>query len=164
MEVSCHQWGKSGRSYNFGWLLRCCFSSSDVLPLLFGARWHSWPRVKSQENISPLASVACTFSCPEVDDLSQPLVKRPGAIGFDSYYSIFECRYASPSSEHACFYEKSSGEQKLASVNNNCPESAVSCTNNDGRLSEFSNPDKEEVSPWIEFGRVQLRFIEHGVS
>ena len=37
------------------------------------------------------AQSSCSFSCPTTDKLSQPLVKRPHAIGYESFYSIFEC-------------------------------------------------------------------------
>ena len=39
------------------------------------------------------AKSTCSFSCPPTDKLSQSLVKRPHAVGFDSFYSIFECMW-----------------------------------------------------------------------
>ena len=38
-----------------------------------------------------ISKTPCSFSCPSTDKRSQPLVKRPHTIGFESFYSIFEC-------------------------------------------------------------------------
>lgn len=39
------------------------------------------------------SGTTCSFSCPATDKLSQPLVKLPYAVGFESFYSIFECMW-----------------------------------------------------------------------
>ncbi|KAF8153435.1 hypothetical protein B0H34DRAFT_625906, partial [Crassisporium funariophilum] len=120
----------------------------------------------------------CTFSCPPTDMRERTLVKQPHAIGFDSFYSIFECIYMSPAQkpvQHTCSYLKTTGLQILGSINDNCHPTAIPCadptsistgTDSDVAASPngkalFSNEDKEYLLPWVENGRYLLFLKEH---
>ncbi|KAF8815493.1 hypothetical protein BYT27DRAFT_7079884 [Phlegmacium glaucopus] len=115
------------------------------------------------------AKSPCSFSCPTTDKLSQPLVKRPHAIGFESFYSIFECIYLSSNSnlpEHTCSYYKDSGLQALGSPGDHCIPTAATCPTLAGESAEskpplFSSQDKDEVPSWVEAGRYHLYLKEH---
>ncbi|PPR05342.1 hypothetical protein CVT26_011605 [Gymnopilus dilepis] len=149
------------------------------------------PPALAQSEGNPATSSAsqCLFSCPELDLQSWPLVKRPWTIGWDSYYSIFECVYAirrpNPTpelTEHKCSYDKNlptqkqSGLQRLAAAGDNCPPQAVPCPptgssepQGDGldaasealHAPKFSNQESDETPPWVENGRFLLWMSEH---
>ncbi|KAF8876976.1 hypothetical protein CPB84DRAFT_379267 [Gymnopilus junonius] len=133
------------------------------------------------------AASTCLFSCPESDASSWPLVKRPHTIGWESYYSIFECVYSIPKTnpsqelhEHKCSYGKQSGIQRLRVANDNCPPRAIQCPqprlydpeDDEGEdhvepplnKPKFSNLDAEEVPPWVDNGRYLLFLSEHHPS
>jgi len=113
------------------------------------------------------SGTTCSFSCPATDKLSQPLVKRPYAVGFESFYSIFECIYQSSDSNlpghiHTCSYYKDSGLQALGSLDDHCIPTAVACsTSDEAGPPLFSSQDKDEVPPWVDAGRYHLYLKEH---
>ncbi|KDR70745.1 hypothetical protein GALMADRAFT_75998 [Galerina marginata CBS 339.88] len=117
---------------------------------------------------------SCTFSCPETNSLSWSLVKRPHTIGFNTYYSIFECVYSTPSvsttrSEHKCSYYKHTGSQALGAAGDNCPPNAIPCSQPSSPEAAgeaattplFSHQDNEELPAWVESGRYLLYLQEH---
>ncbi|KAF9470838.1 hypothetical protein BDN70DRAFT_869509 [Pholiota conissans] len=126
-----------------------CFTSLGTVPI-------------SGQDITP----TCKFSCPELDLLAQPLVKRANAIGHNSFYSVFECFYFSAESRsmaHKCSYDKTTGAHRLGYRDDQCPPSAVPCENNEERPPKFSNfEDGLDVPPWVENGRYLLYLKEHG--
>ncbi|KAF9556628.1 hypothetical protein CPC08DRAFT_90696 [Agrocybe pediades] len=135
------------------------------------------------QNSPTTSKTPCLFSCPLANDNpsgSWPLVKRAGAVGWDSYYTIFECVYSIPSSksdlpisEWKCSYDKRTGLQSLAASNDYCPPKALPCPSSSpsspvqsGETSredepQFSNIEKVEVMPWVENGRFLLYLMEH---
>ncbi|KIM36226.1 hypothetical protein M413DRAFT_31825 [Hebeloma cylindrosporum] len=119
---------------------------------------------------------SCTFSCPAVDSVSRPLVKRPHAVGFNSHYSIFECAYHTRGEprdfERKCSYYKETGLKALSATDDDCPPNAVPCpeahsTSAAGlgrpptRNPMFSNFEKDEVPSWVVGGRYLLYLKEH---
>jgi len=116
-----------------------------------------------------IVKTPCSFSCPTMDKLSQPLVKRPYAIGFESFYSIFECKYLSSNEDlpyPTCSYYKDSGLQALGSLHDHCIPNAVPCSDSAQESTEtdppsFSNQDKDEVPPWVETGRYLVYLKEN---
>ncbi|KAF8159010.1 hypothetical protein BJ912DRAFT_1050219 [Pholiota molesta] len=129
--------------------------SSVVLPSL------SLP----QGTIAYTESLNCTFSCPEADIFSLPLVRRPNAVGYDSFYSIFQCIYLTPGEQsptHKCTYDKASGKQRLSYIGDGCPPTAVPCLKEgNARPPMFSNQEKDEVPPWVEGARYLMYLKEH---
>ncbi|KAH9474363.1 hypothetical protein JR316_0012821 [Psilocybe cubensis] len=125
---------------------------------------------------------SCTFSCPPENLASWKLVKRPFALGFDTFYTIFDCVYATlhPTpddivSERKCSYNKHTGSQALEAAGDNCPPQAIPCPDppspdSDAQSTQahqeplFSNIKGEEVLPWVEGGRYLLYLSEHPPS
>ncbi|KAF4611269.1 hypothetical protein D9613_006625 [Agrocybe pediades] len=130
----------------------------------------------AQDSPKPPSS-PCQYSCPLFNTLRSnpwPLVKREGAIGWDSHYTIFDCVYAVPSSqsdlaisEWKCSYDKRTGLQALAAAGDNCPPRALQCpSSSDPHAAEpqFSHMENVEVLPWVENGRFLLYLMEHHPS
>lgn len=111
----------------------------------------------------------CTFSCPLTDANGQKLVGLPGAIPYDSAYSIFECVYplAEPTPGrrvHTCSYDKATGRNVLSSSVDDCAQQALPCSSSPDAAGESSNSNtpprfsylKYEMPGWVEFNRYTM--------
>ncbi|KAF8965729.1 hypothetical protein BDZ97DRAFT_1757015 [Flammula alnicola] len=156
-----------------------------IFHLLFSSLFLSLPCIIFAQDtaVGDELPLSCTFSCPEANAASLPLVNRPHAIGYESFYSVFECIYATPnsqSSENKCSYYKvqaptwihvldgsqrhlqTSGLQALDSEGDNCLPNAVPCSGRENsKPPMFSGESKEEIAPWVEGGRSLLYLKEH---
>jgi len=146
-----------------------------IIPLIAAQDVHSSPESTSPSSSSSSIEAQCKFSCPPRNTLSWSLVKRKHAVGWDSYYTLFECVYAVPEkdsdlsiSEWKCSYDKRTGHQTLSAAGDNCPPEAIPCPSfsagqdiAQAQMPMFSNFAKDEIPPWVENGRFLLWLKEH---
>ncbi|PPQ87648.1 hypothetical protein CVT25_011486 [Psilocybe cyanescens] len=128
--------------------LHHCVLLSGIIALVQWTHLSLAQDTPSSSSLTP----SCTFYCPPENIVSWKLAKRPFTVGFDSFYSIFECH---------------TGSQALEAAGDNCPPQAIPCpespsSDSDSQSTQiqttptFSHIDGEEVVPWVEGGRYLL--------